>query len=228
VVGPVGAGATFRAGEEPVRAGQAIYSSAFLRVYDALYGFNHPLLWRCSKQRLVENYEAHLGARHLDVGVGSGALLDACRFPVAAPRITLLDMNPNSLAATAARLARYAPEVRQGNALEPWPVEPGSFDSVSLTHIVHCLPGAIAAKAPAFAEARRALAPGGALFGATILGRGVPLSAGAGLMMAASNRRGVIANREDDPAGLDAVLASTFTRHEIRIRGAVALFTASG
>jgi ubiquinone/menaquinone biosynthesis C-methylase UbiE len=92
------------------------------------------------------------------------ALLDACRFPVAAPaRLVLLDMNPNSLRVTAARLARYGPEVRQGNALETWPVEPGSFDSVSLTHIVHCLPGSMADKQPVFAEARRALVPGGAV-----------------------------------------------------------------
>ena len=106
----MGAGTEARAGVDPAEAGQAIYSPAFLRAYDALvYGFNHPLLWRCSKRRLVENYEGHIGARHLDVGVGTGALLDACRFPAAEPpRLTLLDMNPNSLATTAARLARYA------------------------------------------------------------------------------------------------------------------------
>jgi SAM-dependent methyltransferase len=225
---PVGAGDGTRAGVDPAEAGQAIYSPAFLRCYDALvYGFNHPVLWRCSKRRLVENYERNVGARHLDVGVGTGALLDACRFPAVEPRITLLDMNPNSLAATAARLARYSPETRRGNALEPWPVDAGSFDSVSLTHIVHCLPGPMAAKEPAFAEARQALAPGGSLFGATILGRGVPLTPGARLMMAASRRRGLIDNAEDDPAGLDAVLARTFPRHEIRVRGAVALFSAS-
>jgi SAM-dependent methyltransferase len=224
----VGAGTEMRAGVDPAEAGQAVYTPAFLRAYDAIvYGFNHPFLWRCSKGRLVENYERNIGARHLDVGVGTGALLDACRFAGDGPRITLLDMNPNSLAATSARLARYAPEKRQGNALEPWPVEAASFDSVSLTHIVHCLPGPMAAKEPPFAEARRALAPGGTLFGATILGRGVPLTPGARLMMAASRQRGLIDNAEDDPAGLDAVLARTFPRHEIRVRGAVALFTAA-
>jgi hypothetical protein len=72
-----------------------------------------------------------------------------------------------------------------------------------------------------------ALAPGGTLFGATILGRGVELNGPARLMLAASNRRGVLSNRDDDPADLDAVLGELFASHQLRIRGAVALFTAT-
>lgn len=211
----------------PAVAGQAIYSRSFLAVYDALvYGFNSPVLWRCRKARMVALYDDHVSGRHLDVGVGTGALLDACRFPVASPEITLLDMNPSSLAVTAARLARHSPRTVQGNALEPWPLDPEGFDSVALAHLVHCLPGPIAAKQPAFEHARAALAPGGTLFGATILGRDVPLSPLARTATAASNRRGVLSNLDDDPAGLDAVLGRVFGRHEIRLRGAVALFTA--
>lgn len=214
--------------DDPAVAGQAIYSRPFLTVYDTLvYGFNSPVLWRCRKARMVELYDAQVSGRHLDVGVGSGALLDACRFPVAKPEITLLDMNSNSLAVTAARLARYAPRTVQGNALEAWPLETGAFDSVALAHIVHCLPGAMADKQPVFEHARAALAPGGVLFGATILGHGVELSLPARSALALSNRRGVLSNREDDPAALDAVLARVFSRHELHIRGAVALFTAS-
>lgn len=207
--------------------GQAIYSRPFLAVYDALvYGFNSPVLWRCRKERMVALYDEHVSGRHLDVGVGSGALLDACRFPVAAPRITLMDMNPNSLAVTAARVARYAPQTVRANALAPWPVEPASCDSVALSHLVHCLPGAIPEKAVVFEHARSALAPGGTLFGATILGRGVEHSWLARQALAASNRRGVLGNRDDDSADLDAVLGDLFAAHELRIRGAVALFAA--
>ena len=215
------------AGEDPAFAGQAIYSRRFLALYDALvYGFNSPVLWRCSKARMVELYDEHVSARHLDVGVGSGGLLDACRFPAAAPEVTLMDMNPNSLAVTAARLARHRPRTVTANALAPWPVEAASFDSVALSHLVHCLPGAIPEKAAVFEHARTALAPGGTLFGATILGRGVDLSRPARLMTAVCNRRGVLSNRDDDPADLDAVLARVFDAHELRIRGAVGLFSA--
>ena len=72
--------------EDPAHAGQAVYTRSFLSVYDAIvYGFNSPVLWRCPKSRLVEHYDAHVSARHLDIGVGTGVLLDAARFPVAAP-----------------------------------------------------------------------------------------------------------------------------------------------
>lgn len=108
---------------------------------------------------MVELYDENVSRRHLDVGVGSGGLLDACRFPVAAPEVTLMDMNPDSLAVTAARLSRYRPRTVQGNAMEPWPVAPASFDSVALSHLVHCLPGAIPDKAAAFEHARLARAP---------------------------------------------------------------------
>jgi len=137
-----------------------------------------------------------------------------------------MDMNPNSLAVTAARLDRYRPRAVQGNALEPWPVASASFESVALSHLVHCLPGSIPEKAAVFEQARAVRAPGGTLFGATILGRGVELSGPARLMLAASNRRGVLSNRDDDPADLDAVRGHVSDAHELRIRGAVALFAA--
>ena len=94
--------------DAPAHAGQAVYTRGFLSAYDAfVYGFNSPVLWRCPKARLVEHYDAHVSARHLDIGVGTGTLLDTARFPVAAPEITLMDLNPNSLAAASARIARY-------------------------------------------------------------------------------------------------------------------------
>jgi hypothetical protein len=37
----------------------------------------------------------------------------------------------------------------------------------------------------------------------------------------------VLSNRDDDPADLDALLSELFPSHQLRIRGAVALFTAT-
>jgi hypothetical protein len=96
---------------DPAHAGQAVYTQGFLSVYDAVvYGFNSPVLWRCPKARVVAHY-------------------DACRFPVAAPELTLMDLKPNSLAAAARRLARYAPAARcsarrsvaKASRSHPWP-----------------------------------------------------------------------------------------------------------
>jgi SAM-dependent methyltransferase len=212
--------------DDPAHAGQAVYSRGFLSVYDAfVYGFNHPVLWRCSKARLVEHYDEHLSARHLDIGVATGALLDAATFPVAAPEVTLMDLNPNSLATAAARIARYEPRTHQANVLEDWRLEPGTYGSVAMTNLLHCLPGPMSAKGVAFEHAHRALTPGGTLFGVTILGKDVEMNSPARAMIALSNRRGILDNRTDGPAELDAALAAVFPRREIRIRGLLALFT---
>jgi ubiquinone/menaquinone biosynthesis C-methylase UbiE len=213
--------------DDPAHAGQAVYSRSFLSVYDAfVWGFTHPVLWRCAKARLVEHYEANLSARHLDIGVGTGALLDAAHFPVAAPEITLMDLNPNSLAAASRRLARYAPRTHRANVLEDWHLEPGTYESVAMTHLLHCLPGTMAEKGVAFEHARRALAPGGTLFGVTILGKGVRINPPAKAFIALSNARGILHNRDDGPTELDAALAAVFPEREIRVRGNLALFSA--
>jgi len=212
---------------DAAHAGQAVYTRSFLSVYDAVvYGFNSPVLWRCPKERVIAHYDANVSARHLDIGVATGALLDTCRFPVAAPELTLMDLNPNSLAAASARLARYAPRTHRANVLEDWHLEPGTYDSVAMTHLLHCLPGPMSAKGVAFAHAHRALAPGGTLFGATILGKGVPISPLARAFLALSNARGILDNRDDDPASLDRALAAIFPTRTVTIHGTVALFTA--
>lgn len=208
-------------------AGQAIYTRGFLAVYDALvYGFNSPVLWRCSKARIIELYDANVSARHLDIGVGSGRVLDDCHFPVPEPALTLMDLNPNSLAVASRRLERYHPAIHQANALEPWGLPANSFDSIGMSHLLHCLPGAMPEKTVVFEYADAALAPGGVLFGATILGEGVKHTRLSRAVMRANNRQGVLSNLEDRLVDLNAGLERTFASHEIHVEGAVALFTA--
>jgi SAM-dependent methyltransferase len=138
-----------------------------------------------------------------------------------------MDLNPNSLAAAARRLARYSPRTHRANVLEDWHLEPGTYDSVAMTHLLHCLPGPMSAKGVAFEHARRALAPGGTFFGATILGKGVPISPLARAVMALSNARGILDNTDDGPAELDAALAAAFPTRTVTIHGTVALWSAT-
>jgi hypothetical protein len=60
----------------------------------------------------------------------------------------------------------------------------------------------------------------------TILGKDVEMNPAARAMIALSNRRGILDNRTDGPAELDAALAAVFPQREIRVRGLLALFTA--
>src|SRR4029077_11946075 len=85
-------------GEKSTDAGQAAYTRLLLPFYDLLvFGYNLPVLWRCPKGRLLQLYDGQAGARHLDIGVCTGYLIDKCRFPSETPEITLMDLNSNSL-----------------------------------------------------------------------------------------------------------------------------------
>ena len=139
-----------------------------------------------------------------------------------------MDLNLNSLRAASTRLARYHPHAHQANVLEDWGLPPESYDSVALTHILHCLPGSIPDKRPAFEQARKALTPNGALFGATILGPQADHNPPGRATINLNNRLGVMSNQHDTPEALATELQRHFTSHELEIVGTVALFSARG
>lgn len=212
--------------DHPAWPGAALYSRRKLRFYDVMLAFNDRVFWRCPRSRLVELYDKCVSARHLDIGVANGWLLDACRFPVAEPAITLMDLNPDALAVASARLARYRPSTHHASALEPFGLPANSFDSVGMSLLIHCLPGSVSSKAVVFEHARSVLAAGGVVFGATLLNGGVPHTALSRRAMAAANRRGYCSNLDDNIDDLDAALGRAYGEHELRVRGAVALFNA--
>ncbi|BDG02643.1 methyltransferase domain-containing protein [Anaeromyxobacter oryzae] len=104
--------------------------------------------------------------RALDVGAGTGALL--ARLAAARPRLApaAVDLAPGMAAAARARVPSATVAAADAEAL---PFRSGAFDLVVSTSTFQWLPRL----EPAFAEARRVLAPGGvlaiALFGARTL-----------------------------------------------------------
>ncbi|RLC91718.1 MAG: methyltransferase type 12 [Chloroflexi bacterium] len=217
--------------QEPLRkhrqSGQVLYSRPFLPVYDAVaLGLFCRFVWGCASQQVLELYNQHVSANHLDVGVGTGYFLDRCRFPVANPRLVLLDLNPNSLDKAARRLARYHPRTYRGNILAPVEVAPPGFDSVGLTHVLHCIPGAAEAKAVVLEHVEAVLNPGGVLFGSTLLFRGMKMGLAAKLFMSLTNALGLMSNREDDLEGLKHNLESRFPESCVTLVGYDALFWA--
>lgn len=209
--------------DAPLSAG--LYVSPVLNIYDAfVLGFSNDHVWRCPSQQMLELYHQHVSAQHLEIGVGTGYFLDRCRFPVAQPRITLLDLNPTTLRHTTQRIARLTPAACVADALEPLPLAPASFDSIGLNYVLHCLPTTSAAKSVLVADLVRLLRPGGVLFGATILGAGVPHSPLARLFLATYHRLGVFTNRTDQPAMLEQALRQHFRSYDLRLVGSVALF----
>ena len=206
--------------------GQAVYSPLVLRTYDwVVLGASNRLLWRCPTSELRRLYDRQVSSRHLDIGVGTGYFLDKAAWPVATPAITLLDLNENSLAFAARLIERYAPRTVRANALEPLPAI-GPFDSCGLCYLLHCLPGAIPEKAVLFDHLRPLLAPGARVFGATILQGRAPRSRPAQALMNIYNKKGIFSNASDTLDDLHAALTARFTRVDVTMHGAVALFQA--
>lgn len=212
--------------DRAVLAGQEVYSERVLKIYDPLVlGLTNRFVWRCPRSAMRALYRANTGARHLELGVGTGYFLARTRFPAPSPEVVLLDLNSDALDFASARLARLRPRQVQANVLAPLPVPEHGFDSVAMNMLLHCLPGdGIGDKAVVLANAAKALAPGGRMFGSTVLAVGVPLTSPARAMLRNHNERGILNNAKDSLADLEAAVREHFADPVVRLRGNMALF----
>jgi len=205
---------------------QSVYSPGTLAIYDTLVlRISNPLVWRCPTSRILDLYNQHVSASHLDVGVGTGWYMDHCRFPPET-RLTLMDLNPNSLAAAARRVERYSPDTHVVDVLRPIEGHDATYGSIGVTYLLHCLAGDIRQKAVVFDHLIPLLAQGGTLFGATILAQGVPRSGAAVKLMGFYNKKGIFGNARDSLDDLRLALASRFNDVRVDTVGCVALFSA--
>lgn len=179
----------------------SIYNGLTLRVYDlAVLGLTNSLIWRCPTKRLVEHYRKHVGPAHLDIGPGTGYYLeriDACS-------ISLLDLNDSSLNAAAERIGSQAEvrPLRQSffDALDSNLV----FDSIGLNFLLHCIPDT--SKWNRLAELREHLAPGGTIFGSTVIPDRTEENAAAVVLNGIYNHLGVFGNCDDATADITNAL----------------------
>jgi len=208
------------------QAGAAVYSPLTLRLYDAwVLGISNRYAWGCpTAEVLLPFFRQHVGRRHLEAGVGTGYYLAKADLP-ADTEVTLLDLNPASLAAARQRLGRPAQTLRH-DVLEPLDASLGPFDSIALFYLLHCLPGTLVQKGRAFAQLAPSLAPEGVLFGATILGDTAGHNGFGQRLMALYNRKGIFGNAGDTLADLEGELHQHFVQVELRQVGRVALFSA--
>ncbi len=211
---------------EQVDAGQSIYTKRTLSVYDfVVLGISNQLVWKCPTQRLLDHYNKHITANHLDVGVGTGYFLARCQFPSPTPRVALMDLNSNALEFTAQRIAQYNPETYCRNVLEPISLDAEKFDSVGINYLLHCIPGSIESKSVAFDHLRAVMNPNAIIFGSTLLQGGVQQNWLAKRLMSAYNKRGIFSNQHDDLEGLKRSLGKRFRNVSVEVVGCAALFS---
>jgi len=217
---------SLQSGAPTVPTGHSVYTPLALFFYDAwVHGFSDALLWRCPLRELLALYRRNVSANHLDIGVGTGLLLDRTVFPAETPSVTLMDLNVTCLDTAAKRIARHAPRVVQASVLEPLPPI-GPFSSVGLCFLLHCVPGNIPAKAAAFDHIKAVMAPGARIFGATIV-QGVPTPWATQRLMDLYNAKGIFSNRDDRIEDLAAELTARFPDARVWRRGQAALFEAT-
>jgi hypothetical protein len=210
-------------------AGAAIYTRQTLAGYDfVVLTVSNRLAWKCPSALILDSYNQHITATHLDVGVGTGYFLDKCHFPAgSSPDIHLLDLNPYSLKATADRLWRYQPTVKRANVLEPLKLN-AKFDSIALNYLLHCLPGTMLSKGVLFDHLKPLLNLGGVIFGTTILGadsHDIQANALARSLMRFYNFRRVFGNTHDTLADLENKLNANFRDVATKVVGCVAFFS---
>ena len=212
--------------KEQVIAGQATYTREHLLWYDFIVlRWRNFAIWRCPSRKQLALYNKHVSNNHLDIGVGTGFYLDKCRFPSKEPRLGLLDLNANSLASTAERVARYKPICYQQSVLEPFDLQAEKqFDSVGLNYLFHCLPGTMKTKSAVFENVNSVLSPDGVVFGATLLYSGVKLNKAAKKQMDIFNENGIFSNANDDVKTLQENLEKHYTESGVKVQGCGALF----
>jgi hypothetical protein len=212
---------------EEVAAGHAFYTRRSLAVYDpAILGFFSRLAWRCPARRIVEHYNRHVSANHLDVGVGTGYFLDHCTFPVPPekPRLALLDLSTSCLDVASERVARFDPQLIEANVLEPIDYDGDRFDSIGLNYVLHCLPGDIGSKSVAFDHLSALATPGAWIFGATLLQEGVHRNWFARKVMDRNNSQGIFSNVDDSLDGLRSAISDRLSDASVEVVGCVGIF----
>ena len=210
---------------DPSYKGQRGYTRLLLVIYDPwVLGFTTRAIWRTRVPPGVERYRRLMGHRHLDVGPGTGYFLDKAS-PPEETEITLLDPNPNVLARSSRRLARWNPVTVQADVMKPLPVE-GPYDSAALSYVLHCLHGPQPNKAKAIRHIADVLVPDGVLFGGAVLGLGERHTPQARAFLRMANRMGDFDNLGDTAGGLRRILEESFETVEVELEGSAANFTA--
>lgn len=216
--------------EKPKSAeiGAHIYSPQLLRIYDVfILGFISSFAWCCStKKILVPFFREPIGKNHIDIGVGTGYYLVNAGIPQST-KVTLVDLNENSLEVTKARFGRDDVTLLKHDIFQPLPTSE-KFDSMSLFYLFHCLPGPVSRKTAIFSHLKHNLTTDGILYGSTILGTGVRYNTFARSVMWTCNTKGIFDNWKDNREEIVRALEQHFDKVESQVVGTILMFSGRG
>jgi hypothetical protein len=208
-----------------IKRSQRFFNKGSLFFYDfLLYGVISKYAWGSSVRRLDSHYRKYVSLNHLEIGVGTGFLLNRVVFDSAHPRLALMDLNRECLETTRLKVSRYAPETYVQNLLEPVQHRIERFDSIGINYVMHCIPGGFKDKGTVFTHLQPLLSEQGVLFGTTVLSEGVHKNLLAKSFMWLMNFLGVFNNRDDNAHDLKQCLEASFQVVEFEVEGVTAFF----
>jgi hypothetical protein len=209
--------------------GYAVYTRRTLSFYDRfVHGISNCHIWKCPTDELLDLYREHISTNHLEVGVGTGMLLENT-LPDVELHLALLDANRDCLDFAAERLEKFRPEVHQKDLLEKLELPGAGFDSIGLNYVLHCLPGKGEEKVKiVFDNLCGFLHEKRILFGSSILGTDIQAPWLARRMMKIYNKKGVFSNEDDSLGAVMEGLQQRFKTFNVEVRGCVVIFWGKG
>lgn len=204
---------------------QNYFNKVSLIFYDLiLYGVISKYAWGSSIARLDSHYKKYVRSNHLEVGVGTGFLLNRVAFDSIQPRLALMDLSRDCLEKTKLKVSRYAPETYIQNLLEPIGYDIPQFESIGVNYVMHCVPGNLIEKSIAFSHLQPLLSKEGVLFGTTVLSEDVHKNLLAKPVMWFLNFLGIFNNRGDNARDLKNYFENNFHLIEFEVIGVTAFF----
>jgi len=224
------------ASDVPEYAGAKNYPS-HTEDYDYLvYEINCRFGWGVSRHQIQATYDKFAGRSnsHCEVGLASPSFL--LRAVSTSASVLCVDVDQHWLSQADNTLKDIGFVKRQTclhSITHPLPAEHsyGLYESLGLNFVLHCVTPdeglGPTAKGVAFQHLKALLAPGGVVFGSTILGDGADHTSFGTTVMDSFNSNGIFANRLDSAEDLCASLSAAFARFEVAQVGATVIFVAS-
>jgi 2-polyprenyl-3-methyl-5-hydroxy-6-metoxy-1,4-benzoquinol methylase len=211
--------------EKKTNISQRYFNRVFLLLYDfAVYRVISRFIWGCPNEALINRYKYYVRRQHLEVGVGTGHLID--KFNPSDISLDLMDLSSSCLDKSSKRLKRYSPTVIRHNVLETPIEEDKRYDSIGINYVLHCVSGDYTEKEIVFGNLKKLLKDKGVIFGSVVLQTTHSYGI-ATLLMKILNRVGVFNSANDQLKDLELALKKHFRYVSIDIRSSVVLFAVS-
>jgi len=208
-----------------INVSQRYFNPLLLSLYDFfVYRIISQYVWGCSTELLVNRYKHYIRNNHLEVGTGTGYLIDKC--DAESINLDLMDLSRACLKKSSNRLKRYSPILIRHNILEKPIEEDKRYDSIGINYVMHCVEGDFTTKSNAFNNLKKLLKDNGVIFGATVI-QTSQSSMVARIFMKLLNRIGIFHNDKDNLNDLKSSLENNFKYVDIYIKSSVALFVIS-